>query len=224
LKKKTAIDSSGHLQHHLTKLNGLIKTDEYGKYCLSDQGKDALLTIQTVENASPKSNVKEKANGKLRHTFRKMGLKPVAILLVALLIASSAIAVYEYNQVTSNVNKSVNSSSFVTVTCQPSTLTYNYASNNSGLKYPDGILFQGWYSNLGFNYSVNGQALSGFDYNRLYVTDNYGQPLMMLNRTSTQVSTNLNHMEFTLFGNVTDYRLAYNYTSTYDDVIICLIG
>ena len=52
LKKKTAIDSSGHLQHHLTKLNGLIKTDEYGKYCLSDQGKDALLTVQTVENAS----------------------------------------------------------------------------------------------------------------------------------------------------------------------------
>ena len=54
LKKKTAIDSSGHLQHHLTKLNGLIKTDEYGKYCLSDQGKDALLTVQTVENASPR--------------------------------------------------------------------------------------------------------------------------------------------------------------------------
>jgi DNA-binding HxlR family transcriptional regulator len=94
LKKKTAIDSSGHLQHHLTKLNGLIKTDEYGKYCLSDQGRDALLTVQTVENASPKSNIKEKAH---RQHFR-VGLKPVAFLLMALLIASSAIAVYEYNQ------------------------------------------------------------------------------------------------------------------------------
>ena len=41
LKKKTHIDSSGHLTHHLNKLNGLIKTDEYGQYCLSDQGKDA---------------------------------------------------------------------------------------------------------------------------------------------------------------------------------------
>ena len=60
LKKKTAIESSGHLQHHLTKLNGLIKTDEYGKYCLSDEGKDALLTVQTVENASPKKEVKGK--------------------------------------------------------------------------------------------------------------------------------------------------------------------
>ena len=54
LKKKTAIESSGHMQHHLTKLNGLIKTDEYGKYCLSDEEKDALLTVQTVENASAK--------------------------------------------------------------------------------------------------------------------------------------------------------------------------
>jgi len=94
LKKKTAIESSGHLQHHLTKLNGLIKTDEYGKYCLSDEGKDALLTVQTVENASPKKEVKEK-----RHRYFKVGLKPVAFLLVALLISSSAISVYEYNQV-----------------------------------------------------------------------------------------------------------------------------
>jgi DNA-binding transcriptional ArsR family regulator len=31
LKKKVNIDSSGHLQHHLSKLEGLIKTDENGK-------------------------------------------------------------------------------------------------------------------------------------------------------------------------------------------------
>src|SRR5271169_2616326 len=94
LKKKTGIDSSGHLQHHLTKLNGLIKTDEYGKYCLSEEGKDALLTVQTVENSSPKSYTKQKAP---RRHFR-FGLKPVAIILIALLIASSAVAVYEYTQ------------------------------------------------------------------------------------------------------------------------------
>jgi len=96
LKKKTAIDSSGHLQHHLTKLNGLIKTDEYGKYCLSDQGKDALLTVQTVESTSLKSTISEKTHK--RHFNAKIGLKPLAFLLVALLIASSAIALFEYNQ------------------------------------------------------------------------------------------------------------------------------
>jgi DNA-binding HxlR family transcriptional regulator len=99
LKKKTAIESSGHLQHHLTKLNGLIKTDEYGKYCLSDEGKDALLTVQTVENASPKSSGREKAHR--RFFGGKLGLKPVAFMLIALLIASSAIALFEYNQTTS---------------------------------------------------------------------------------------------------------------------------
>jgi DNA-binding HxlR family transcriptional regulator len=52
LKKRIGIDSSGHLQHHLNKLDGLIKTDEHGKYCLSDQGKDALLTVQTVEKTA----------------------------------------------------------------------------------------------------------------------------------------------------------------------------
>lgn len=97
LKKKTAIESSGHLQHHLTKLNGLIKTDEYGKYCLSDEGKDALLTVQTVENASPKKEVKGKGHKNFRLT-----LKPVVFLLATLLIVSSLIALYEYNQATDN--------------------------------------------------------------------------------------------------------------------------
>jgi DNA-binding HxlR family transcriptional regulator len=108
LKKKTGFDSSGHLQHHLTKLNGLIKTDEYGKYCLSDEGKDALLTVQTVENASPKKGVKE--NG---HRNFKVGLKPVSFLLIALLIASSAVAAYEYSQ-TVNLKKNNLSSPILT--------------------------------------------------------------------------------------------------------------
>jgi DNA-binding HxlR family transcriptional regulator len=99
LKKKTAIESSGHLQHHLSKLNGLIRTDDYGKYCLSDQGKDALLTVQTVENASPKNNSEENVHSTLRRHFNnKIGSKPLSILLVALLLASLAIALYAYNQ------------------------------------------------------------------------------------------------------------------------------
>ena len=97
LKKRTGIESSGHLQHHLSKLNGLIKTDDYGKYCLSDEGKDALLTVQTVENTSPKKDVKGKG-----HKNFKLTLKPVVFLLATLLIVSSVIAVYEYNQATDN--------------------------------------------------------------------------------------------------------------------------
>jgi DNA-binding HxlR family transcriptional regulator len=98
LKKKTAIESSGHLQHHLNKLDGLIKTDEYGKYCLSDQGKDALLTVQTVENVSSIRGIKNAKEIHLRRFKTKMGLKSVTLLLAALLIASSAIALFECNQ------------------------------------------------------------------------------------------------------------------------------
>ncbi len=97
LKKKIAMESSGHLQHHLNKLDGLIKTDEYGKYCLSDQGKDALVTVQTVENASDKETP-----DKIHHSRRvggKTGLKPVTILITALLIASSLFAIFEYSQI-----------------------------------------------------------------------------------------------------------------------------
>jgi DNA-binding HxlR family transcriptional regulator len=103
LKKKTAIESSGHLQHHLNKLNGLIKTDEYGKYALSDQGKDALLTVQTVENTSSRTKDTERIHSSRFNT--NMVLKSVALLLVALLIASSAIALFEYNQTAVLQNK-----------------------------------------------------------------------------------------------------------------------
>jgi outer membrane protein assembly factor BamB/DNA-binding HxlR family transcriptional regulator len=94
LKKKTGIESSGHLQHHLNKLNGLIKTDEYGKYCLSDQGKDALLTVETVENATQSPKEPEKS----RHTHSKGIWKWIAILLAISLAASSAVTVFEYAQ------------------------------------------------------------------------------------------------------------------------------
>jgi len=59
LKRSLIIDSGGHLKHHLDKLNGLIKTDEYGKYCLSDKGKDALLTMQPIEKYNENARFRE---------------------------------------------------------------------------------------------------------------------------------------------------------------------
>jgi len=59
LKRRLTIDSSGHLKHHLNKLNSLIKTDEYGKYCLSDNGKDALLTMHPIEKYNEDARFRE---------------------------------------------------------------------------------------------------------------------------------------------------------------------
>lgn len=106
LKKRTSIESSGHLQHHLNKLDGLIKTDAYGKYYLSDQGKDALLTVQTVEQSSPKANK--------THRWRfssKAALATISLLLVGLLVVASVTAIIEYDQA-NTLKKSTEVSSF----------------------------------------------------------------------------------------------------------------
>lgn len=59
LKRSVNIDSGGHLKHHLDKLNGLITTDEYGKYCLSDKGKDVLRTMQPIEKYNENARFRE---------------------------------------------------------------------------------------------------------------------------------------------------------------------
>jgi DNA-binding HxlR family transcriptional regulator len=92
LKKKLGIESSGHLQHHLNKLNGLVKTDGYGKYTLSDQGKDALLSVQTVERTTKlEHNKTENSRPK-----KNIVLLTAVIALVFLLLLSSTLAAVEH--------------------------------------------------------------------------------------------------------------------------------
>lgn len=100
LKKKVGIDSSGHLQHHLNKLDGLIKTDENGKYCLSDKGRDALLSIQIVERATESTSKKGRA---YRHMKSSRLLKVISMFLAVALVVVSAVAVFEYTQLQPDV-------------------------------------------------------------------------------------------------------------------------
>ncbi len=99
IKKKLGIESSGHLQHHLSKLGALVKTDEYGKYGLSDAGKDALLSVETVEKVTG-------AEPKEKHVRFNHGvfLKSAVIALILLLVATSALAAFEYSQTASLQN------------------------------------------------------------------------------------------------------------------------
>jgi DNA-binding transcriptional ArsR family regulator len=98
LKKKLGIESSGHLQHHISKLSGLIKTDDYGKYTLSDQGKDALHSVDTVERvAGAKASENKKAHTSKSNTV----LKATTVILAVLLALSLALAAFEYSNVLS---------------------------------------------------------------------------------------------------------------------------
>ena len=94
LKKKLGIESSGHLQHHIGKLDGLIKTDDSGKYALSDQGKDALHSVDTVESVAGLKPAKKRS---VNFQGGKAYLKWTAVILVVLLAFSSALAAFEYN-------------------------------------------------------------------------------------------------------------------------------
>jgi hypothetical protein len=98
LKKKLGIESSGHLQHHVSKLNGLIKTDEYGKYTLSDQGKDALHSVNTVERAV---GAKASENRKAYTSRSNTVLKSTTVILAVLLVLSLALAAFAYSNVLS---------------------------------------------------------------------------------------------------------------------------
>jgi len=98
LKKKLGIESSGHLQHHIGKLGSLIKTDNYGKYVLSDQGKDALHSVKTVETAA---GAKAIENRKAYTSKSNTVLKLTTVILAVLLALSLALASFEYGNVLS---------------------------------------------------------------------------------------------------------------------------
>jgi DNA-binding HxlR family transcriptional regulator len=49
LKRELSIDSSGNLDHHLKKLSGLVLVQRDGLYALTDDGKEALTSVKTIE-------------------------------------------------------------------------------------------------------------------------------------------------------------------------------
>jgi len=86
LKRILEIDSSGHLKHHLDKLNNLIKTDEDGKYCLSTEGRDALLDIRPIEKYTEDARVKEQSALLIRSLWSDFqSVREIAIVQLSLL-------------------------------------------------------------------------------------------------------------------------------------------
>jgi len=87
LKRRLGIESSGHLQHHLSKLGNLVKTDEKGRYCLSEHGEDALIAIQAIEktakhqNREKELNYKQKGEVLPKSTARSLSLLSLLFLV-----------------------------------------------------------------------------------------------------------------------------------------------
>ncbi|MGD0978248.1 MAG: winged helix-turn-helix domain-containing protein [Candidatus Bathyarchaeia archaeon] len=120
LKKETSIESSGHLDFHMNKLDGLIKSDENGRYVLSDQGKDALFTLEKVEEYA---NDEQKTMGRSALAPRK-----VVMAMLCLSIIILAAGVYA-----SDIKLSV---SYVTTQDQ-----YFYTLTQGDVNTPEGVVF-----------------------------------------------------------------------------------
>lgn len=73
LKKRVEIESSGHLQFHLSKLNGLVKITPEGNYKLTDDGKEALRILRTMKKAG---------EADIEHDSQKLDSKILDYLLI----------------------------------------------------------------------------------------------------------------------------------------------
>jgi DNA-binding transcriptional ArsR family regulator len=84
LKRRLNIDSSGNLDHHLKKLGPLIRVQNDGLYALTDAGKEALLSIGTIEVSKMKK----------KHYFHSFAEIPKSI--VALIIFEGLMGVLSF--------------------------------------------------------------------------------------------------------------------------------
>jgi len=91
LKRALGIESSGQLQFHLGKMNGLVQVTPEGDYALTDQGREALRII--AAHASP-DNTSPATAGK--HNKRKIAI--IIILLVLSIAINAELAAYAYYQ------------------------------------------------------------------------------------------------------------------------------
>jgi len=82
MKRALDIESSGQLQFHLGKLNGLVKSTPEGSYALTDEGKEALriVAVQPRPGSPPQTKAGQ----------RRKWLTPMLIVLLVLSAASNA--------------------------------------------------------------------------------------------------------------------------------------
>lgn len=92
LKRATGIDSGGHLQFHLGKLSGLITTDQFGNYRLTDEGQEALRMAQTALHIEESSS-----RGTENYIARPFVISIIAISVIwAAIVIASSLVLKEY--------------------------------------------------------------------------------------------------------------------------------
>ncbi len=86
LKRELGIESSGHLQFHLAKLSGLVKTDGTGDYALTDEGRGALHVAETALRSELQGRSKGRGNISARFV---MAIVAVSVVWACVMVATS---------------------------------------------------------------------------------------------------------------------------------------
>jgi DNA-binding HxlR family transcriptional regulator len=94
LKREVGIESSGHLQFHLSKLSGLVATTAGGDYMLSDDGREAIRVLRSTRANSEQTAPVAKASS-LRRIDRRTLLLTVLVAVVVL----ASVAIYQQDQI-----------------------------------------------------------------------------------------------------------------------------
>jgi DNA-binding transcriptional ArsR family regulator len=96
LKKEVGIESSGHLQFHLSKLGNLVGTDPNGSYSLTDEGREALRVLGMAR-------VGEGEPSHWKRPILGLGVQPKVILatLLILLVVMASVIVYQQDEIAS---------------------------------------------------------------------------------------------------------------------------
>lgn len=104
LKREVGIESSGHLQFHLSKLSGLVATTAGGDYVLSDDGKEAIRVLRSTRASSEQIAPVARAS-----SLRRIGWRtPLLTALLVAVVVLASVAIYQQDQITA-MNRTLSS-------------------------------------------------------------------------------------------------------------------
>lgn len=88
LKKRIGVESSGHLQFHLNKLNGLVETTSEGSYKLTDDGREALRIMGTMKETAETDIGHDSKNGILKFSIAYSLIVFIVLIFLSLYLLS----------------------------------------------------------------------------------------------------------------------------------------
>ncbi len=96
LRRKVGLESSGHLQFHLGKLSGMVRSEPDGSYSLTDDGKEALRVVSTSKGTG---------SGESRDDRKVLLSRTILAGLVAAMLLLAAVAVVQEFEVSGQLSQ-----------------------------------------------------------------------------------------------------------------------